>query len=78
MNSTKTMLAVFAVVAAVSLITASGMTGTVFAKKYGDSKKHSGSQYKACYKRAAEKDGHLAKYEIRECNGNPHAFKNGH
>jgi len=67
----KTLLAVFAIVVVVSLITASGLPGTALAKK-------SSSGSKACEKRAASKDHHLAGYEKRECAHNPNAFKHGH
>ncbi|HJT46546.1 MAG TPA: hypothetical protein VJ729_00070 [Nitrososphaeraceae archaeon] len=66
----KISLAFFAIIVAVSLITASGVAGTALAKKSGDTK--------ACEKRAASKDHHLAGYEKRECAHNPNAFKHGH
>jgi hypothetical protein len=66
----KTLLAAFAIVVVVSLITASGVSGTALAKKSSSSK--------ACEKRAASKDHHLAGYEKRECAHNPNAFKHGH
>ena len=66
----KILLAVIAIVVVVSLITASGVPATALAKKSSGSK--------ACEKRAASKDHHLAGYEKRECAHNPNAFKHGH